>query len=226
MFISLLSSMQTSYLSRKVSAQIFLRVAHGFTRWWISLPSDRVWLMTATNRSFEALSNSLESDGASFQITERSPRIPAECVRICCCHPCIVRCVVCSVDALFSISSLSCTAWSVFFRFALRVSAMVPVTATPVSVHPIGPARARNAVPAATPPPPAANAPPPSHASAALVAAAPDSEATVAPVLATPKVVATAIAAVGPKAATATPAPAAVAPVAPRILVTRTASTS
>ena len=60
-------------------------------------------------------------------------------------------------------------------------------------------------MPAVIPPPPAMRVPPPSHARAALVAAAPDRLAMAVPVDATPKVVATPIATVGPLVATATP---------------------
>ena len=78
--------------------------------------------------------------------------------------------------------------------------------------HPIGPAIARKALPAAIPPPPDDNAPPPNHANAAFVAAAPDSADIAVPVEAVPKVVAIHIAALGAKLATAiplvTPAPA------------------
>ena len=62
--------------------------------------------------------------------------------------------------------------------------------------------------------------PHPAHASAALVAAAPDSAEIAVPVDATPNVVATAIATVGPTAATATPAPAPATPAAVPILTT------
>ena len=54
--------------------------------------------------------------------------------------------------------------------------------------HPIGPAIARKALPAAIPPPPDDNAPPPNHANAAFVAAAPDSADIAVPVEAVPKV--------------------------------------
>lgn len=54
-------------------------------------------------------------------------------------------------------------------------------------------------------PPPAAAAPPPSHAKAALVAAAPDNVDIAVPVEAVPNVVATHIAALGAKLATAIP---------------------
>lgn len=57
--------------------------------------------------------------------------------------------------------------------------------------HPTGPARAKNAFPAAIPPPPAARAPPPSQANCALVAAAPDNADIAVPVDAVPNVVAT-----------------------------------
>lgn len=76
---------------------------------------------------------------------------------------------------------------------------------TPAIPQPTGPAKAKKALPAAIPPPPAAIAPPPNQASAALVAAAPDNEAMAVPVDAVPNVVAIAIAAVGPNAATAPP---------------------
>ena len=79
-------------------------------------------------------------------------------------------------------------------------------------VHPTGPAKPRNAVPTDMPPPPAANAPPPSQARAALFAAAPDNAEMAVPVEATPKVVATPIAAVGPMVATAIPKALRVAP--------------
>ena len=80
-------------------------------------------------------------------------------------------------------------------------------------VQPTGPARARRAFPAAMPPPPAARAPPPSQARAALVAAAPDRAEMAVPVEAVPKVVATAMATDGPKAASPTPAVAPAKPV-------------
>ena len=76
----------------------------------------------------------------------------------------------------------------------------------PATVQPTGPANARNALPPAMPVPPAARAPPPSHASAALVAAAPDKVEIAAPVDAVPNVVATHIAAEGARLATAIPA--------------------
>ena len=91
--------------------------------------------------------------------------------------------------------------------------------ATPAIAQPIGPASARKAFPAAIPPPPTASAPPPSHARAALVAAAPLNADIAVPVDATPKVVAIPIAAVGPRATTATPAPTPAAP-APAFLAT------
>ena len=64
---------------------------------------------------------------------------------------------------------------------------------------------AKKALPAAIPPPPAARLPPPNQANAALFAAAPVKLEIAVPVDATPKVVATPIAAVGPKVATVTP---------------------
>ncbi|OUS68704.1 hypothetical protein B1748_33155 [Paenibacillus sp. MY03] len=79
--------------------------------------------------------------------------------------------------------------------------------------QPTGPASARKVEPAVMPPPPATTAPPPSHANAAFVAAAPLNAEMAVPVEAVPKVMATAIAAVGPNAAT--PAPAAT-PAAPK----------
>ena len=82
----------------------------------------------------------------------------------------------------------------------------------PAIVQPIGPASARKALPAAIPPPPAAKAPPPNQAKAALVAAAPLKAEMAVPVDATPKVVATPIATVGPRVTTATPAPTPAAP--------------
>ncbi len=81
------------------------------------------------------------------------------------------------------------------------------VRSTPPIAQPTGPARARNALPAAIPPPPAASAPPPNQANAALVAAAPLNVDMAVPVEAIPNVVAIPIAAVGPRAATAIPAP-------------------
>src|SRR5699024_9618523 len=72
---------------------------------------------------------------------------------------------------------------------------------------------ANKAEPAAVPPPPAASAPPPNHANAALVAAAPLNVEIAVPVEAVPNVVAIAIAADGPNAAT--PTPAATPPLAP-----------
>ena len=75
----------------------------------------------------------------------------------------------------------------------------------PLIDHPTGPARAKNAFPAAIPPPPAARAPPPIQANCALVAAAPDKADIAVPVDAVPNVVATHIAALGAKLATATP---------------------
>ena len=85
---------------------------------------------------------------------------------------------------------------------------------TAAIAHPTGPASARKASPAAIPPPPTASAPPPSQANAAFVAAAPLNAEIAVPVDATPKVVATPIATVGPIVTTATPilAPAAPAP--------------
>ena len=85
-------------------------------------------------------------------------------------------------------------------------------------VQPTGPASARRAFPAAMPPPPAARAPPPSHARAALVAAAPDRAEMAVPVDAVPKVVATAMATDGPKAASPTPAVAPAKPVPAELL--------
>ena len=76
----------------------------------------------------------------------------------------------------------------------------------PATPHPMGPAIARKALPAAIAPPPAANAPPPSQAIAAFVAAAPDSVEIAAPVEAVPKVVAPHMAADGAMLATAMPA--------------------
>ena len=81
------------------------------------------------------------------------------------------------------------------------------IIAIPAIAHPIGPASASNALPAAIPPPPAAKAPPPNQANAALVAAAPLKAEIAVPVDATPNVVAIPIAAVGPRAATPTPKP-------------------
>ena len=75
----------------------------------------------------------------------------------------------------------------------------------PAIPQPIGPARAKSALPAATPPPPAERAPPPSQARAALLAAAPERVEMAVPVEAVPNVVATHIAALGVKAATAAP---------------------
>ena len=114
--------------------------------------------------------------------------------------------------ARFIFEIVSCFSASIFF-FLLRVMKNVATSDAPAMPHPIGPARARRAFPAAIPP---AATPPPNQASAALVAAAPDRAEIAVPVEAVPNVVATHIAAVGPIAAIAPPAPTpAAAPTAP-----------
>ena len=105
-------------------------------------------------------------------------------------------CNTASISSFFSLPSL-------IFLFANR--AIDANNVAPPIVQPTGPAIAKNAVPDAIPPPPAAAAPPPSHAKAALVAAAPDSVDIAVPVEAVPNVVATHIAALGAKLATAIP---------------------
>ena len=93
----------------------------------------------------------------------------------------------------------------------LRLKVFLAKRATDVRIvapaipHPIGPASARIAAPAAVPPPPAASAPPPNHAKAAFVAAAPDNAEIAVPVEAVPNVVAIHIATLGAKDATAAP---------------------
>ena len=104
-----------------------------------------------------------------------------------------------------SISSFFCL---LSFAFLLVKRSIEVRRVAPAIVQPIGPAMARSAFPATIPPPPAERAPPPSHASAAFVAAAPDSAEIAVPVDAVPNVVATHIAAVG--AMNATDAPAAI----------------
>lgn len=114
--------------------------------------------------------------------------------------------------ARFIFEIVSCFSASIFF-FLLRVMKNVATSDAPAMPHPIGPARARRAFPAAIPP---AATPPPNQASAAFVAAAPDKAEIAVPVEAVPNVVATHIAAVGPIAAIAPPAPTpAAAPTAP-----------
>ena len=83
---------------------------------------------------------------------------------------------------------------------------------TPAIAQPTGPASPKNTLPAAMPPPPAAKAPPPNHANAAFVAAAPLKADMAVPVEATPNIVAIPIAALDPRATTATPAPMPAAP--------------
>src|SRR5699024_11254697 len=110
----------------------------------------------------------------------------------------IFICVCSSIS--FVLASL---ATFLFFEF---LSKPAVAKLTPPIDHPIGPLKANNAEPAAVPPPPATKAPPPNHAKAALVAAAPLKADIAVPVEAVPNVVAIAIAADGPNAATPTPA--------------------
>ena len=105
---------------------------------------------------------------------------------------------------LISVYVFSSLSLSLFVLKNIRPLATIE---TPAIVQPTGPASAKKALPAAIPPPPVAKAPPPNHASAAFVNAAPLKADIAVPVEAAPNVVAIPIAAVGPSAATATPAP-------------------
>lgn len=100
----------------------------------------------------------------------------------------------------------------IFVNYPFQINNPLATSDAAAIAHPIGPAKAKIASPAAIPPPPAAIAPPPSQAKAAFVAAAPLKDEIAVPVEATPNVVATPIAAVGPNATTATPSPAPAAP--------------
>ena len=125
--------------------------------------------------------------------------------RVFCCRSLMASLVSFSSAPATVIFCASCTASSANSLFFRPWKIAVRPTDVPAMPQPMGPAKANNAWPPATPAPPALSAPPPSQASAAFVATAPDRLEIAVPVEAVPKVVATHIIAVGAMLATAAP---------------------